>query len=500
MNKIVTSTYRRLLKHGQKIDNDPAMRAMLAASMCSVYDRQLGDWVPVNGSKEWHDSRKIVDSMIREMNKQKEWYLPEPPAASRPAGSEGAAGTDGAGSGRRTRLLEPGVEIVDGYRAELQTLLRTKFRTTAMSTENLNVAFAAVKTATFVIQAGQDLPASPKFTVPPEYIGSFQQQPGSKLLYIPQPDLVKTSSGRARRKSAKSKKSNKDAEEEEAVVAKPSATIDEDVSVLTKDDAVATEQLRREVADGASADAFQQGESQQASSDSGLLDPSRGCQLLIAHPLLPGFFRHSIIFVTRCHPVEGAMGIIINKPLLNEEGVLVPVWAAIPNRFHPLFSKHLSQNPVMIGGPVATASSSEQTLFVIHRIPNISGTLEIGPGIFMSGDMDEITAALDEKRASAKDMMVVLGYSGWGQQQLEGEVTHGSWGVLVHSKDPSDSKSSGGVTPSDFIFAQNDLTNSGTCKISEPEASWVKVFSSIGPQHAKMTRLLDVQLDTTLVE
>lgn len=153
--------------------------------------------------------------------------------------------------------------------------------------------------------------------------------------------------------------------------------------------------------------------------------------LLIAHPWTSPFFRHSVILVLR-RDDHGTIGIIINKPLYSVEGSYLPVWSVVPSNFHPLFNSALAQNSVMIGGPVASAPSQKQALFLVHKINNVTDATSIGDGLFMSGKLDEIDAKIRAGEASASDCMVVLGYAGWGTGQLEGEIAQGAWVTATH--------------------------------------------------------------------
>ncbi len=156
----------------------------------------------------------------------------------------------------------------------------------------------------------------------------------------------------------------------------------------------------------------------------------RRCTLLVAHPMMYDFFANSIILISKMES-DGAVGVIINKPLTTDDGTPVPVWSVVPDNFHRIFTTHLANSPVMLGGPVASPMSRQQALFVIHATGDVKGATPVAPGIFVGGSLDELCEKLDNNELKPSDMMVMMGYSGWGSNQLQGEIANGSWTVLM---------------------------------------------------------------------
>ena len=136
---------------------------------------------------------------------------------------------------------------------------------------------------------------------------------------------------------------------------------------------------------------------------------------LIAMPsLTQGIFAHSLTYLCE-HNEQGAMGIIINRPMglalgeilehLNIDGV-----------------RHHSEDPVMAGGPVQTDRG-----FVLHPTgeQQWESTRSITEEISLTTSRDILDAlAHNEGPASA---LVALGYAGWGAGQLESELVANSW-------------------------------------------------------------------------
>jgi len=139
-------------------------------------------------------------------------------------------------------------------------------------------------------------------------------------------------------------------------------------------------------------------------------------KLLIAMPGMPDKrFEKSVIFMC-AHSDQGAMGIIVNKPL---EGLT----------FRELVEKldvHVTANtpnpPVMFGGPVGTGQG-----FVLHSAEYAAkdATTTVTPEISLTVSVD-ILRAIAEGRGPEKAMFA-LGYAGWGPGQIEGELKSNGW-------------------------------------------------------------------------
>lgn len=132
--------------------------------------------------------------------------------------------------------------------------------------------------------------------------------------------------------------------------------------------------------------------------------------LLISDPFLkdPNFAR-TVVFLCE-HREEGSFGFVLNKTYDQELGDLIKNAEGI--RF-----------PVYDGGPV-----QKDTLHFLHRCPNlIPGGIEVTDGIFWGGDFEDILVLLKEKKLKKKDIRFFLGYSGWGEGQLNGELEEKSW-------------------------------------------------------------------------
>lgn len=141
-----------------------------------------------------------------------------------------------------------------------------------------------------------------------------------------------------------------------------------------------------------------------------------GGQILIA---MPGMgdprFEHAVILVC-AHSDDGAMGLIINKPVpdLSFEGLIDQL--SIPK------GEAGREIRVHQGGPVERSRG-----FVLHSRDWQAGkaTMQIGGRYAMTATLDILEALA--KGAGPASALLALGYSGWGPGQLEAEIGRNDW-------------------------------------------------------------------------
>jgi putative transcriptional regulator len=132
--------------------------------------------------------------------------------------------------------------------------------------------------------------------------------------------------------------------------------------------------------------------------------------LLISDPFLkdPNFMR-TVVFLCE-HRQEGSFGFVLNKTFDQELGDLIKNAEGI--RF-----------PVYEGGPV-----QKDTLHFLHQCPDlVTGGVEVIDGIFWGGDFEDVLSLLKENKIGKNDIRFFLGYSGWSEGQLSGELEEKSW-------------------------------------------------------------------------
>jgi putative transcriptional regulator len=146
---------------------------------------------------------------------------------------------------------------------------------------------------------------------------------------------------------------------------------------------------------------------------------------LIAMPGLEDeAFAHSVVYLCE-HSERGALGLVINKPSdINLKNLFDKVEL-------PLRREDLSHLPVFQGGPVQTERG-----FVLHE-PIFAGgdaastesvyasTMTIPGGLEMTTSKDVLEAL--STGSGPRKVLVSLGYSAWGEGQLESEIAENSW-------------------------------------------------------------------------
>ena len=140
-------------------------------------------------------------------------------------------------------------------------------------------------------------------------------------------------------------------------------------------------------------------------------------RLLISEPSLDdSIFFKSVVLLTH-HDDDESIGLILNQPTkinLNE------ILNNIP----------LSDFPVYIGGPV-----EKQSLHFLHTLGElIPNSIKITNGIYVGGNFDTVIQLMKDKKITKKEIRFFVGYSGWGENQLNTEIREDGW-IVESSKD-----------------------------------------------------------------
>jgi putative transcriptional regulator len=145
---------------------------------------------------------------------------------------------------------------------------------------------------------------------------------------------------------------------------------------------------------------------------------------LIAMPgLKDAIFSKSVIYVCE-HSARGALGLVINKPAeLKMEALFGKIDL-------PLERYDLMDKPVFQGGPVQIERG-----FVLHDSiftdsekpaqPLYASTMTIPGGLELTTSKDVLEAL--SSGSGPRRVLVSLGYSSWGEGQLETELGENSW-------------------------------------------------------------------------
>ena len=128
--------------------------------------------------------------------------------------------------------------------------------------------------------------------------------------------------------------------------------------------------------------------------------------LLVAHPnMLDPNFRRAVLFISAHDPNDGAVGLIINRPLDKHVSDLVTEEAPAS----------LASVPVFLGGPVGR----NQLMFAAFEWEQDNG-LKLDHNV----GLEEATQRVDHDPESIR---AFVGYAGWGAGQLEAEMKQNAW-------------------------------------------------------------------------
>ena len=132
--------------------------------------------------------------------------------------------------------------------------------------------------------------------------------------------------------------------------------------------------------------------------------------ILIAKPFLQdGHFKRSVIYMCE-HNKEGSLGFIINK---SHGMVLRDIFPHLKNGNFPLFE----------GGPM-----SPNQLFYTHTLGlKLSDSQHIIDDVYWGGNFFELSQMIENDEVNANQVRFYIGYSGWGEDQLNQEVENDMW-------------------------------------------------------------------------
>jgi len=137
--------------------------------------------------------------------------------------------------------------------------------------------------------------------------------------------------------------------------------------------------------------------------------------LLVAHPnMLDPNFRRTVLFISAHDPNEGALGVIINRPLDRHVADLVTEAPFVG----------LAEVPVFLGGPVG----KNQLMFAAFEWQKGEG-LKLNHNV----SLEEASDVLNPKKLAT--ICAFVGYAGWGAGQLEAEMKQKAW--LLQKPSPS---------------------------------------------------------------
>lgn len=121
------------------------------------------------------------------------------------------------------------------------------------------------------------------------------------------------------------------------------------------------------------------------------------------------FFENAMILLTEVN-ANGATGFVINRfsgHSLNDLEAFQDVkpW------------------PLYEGGPVDT-----EHIYLLHKHPHtIKNCRPAFDDYYMEGDMSDALTLINNGEATPESLRLFIGYCGWDAEELEAEITEGSW-------------------------------------------------------------------------
>jgi putative transcriptional regulator len=133
-------------------------------------------------------------------------------------------------------------------------------------------------------------------------------------------------------------------------------------------------------------------------------------KVLISEPFLEdNYFKRSVVYLTE-HNENASIGFVLNKTL--KMGINEVISDFPETDFH-----------VSIGGPVSTNS-----IHYLHTIGEmIPESVHVKNGIFWGGDFDALKKMITDGNVKPEEVRFFLGYSGWGENQLDDELKAKAW-------------------------------------------------------------------------
>ena len=173
------------------------------------------------------------------------------------------------------------------------------------------------------------------------------------------------------------------------------------------------------------------------------MESLKGQVLISSGGLYDPNFRHTVVLVGE-HNAEGALGVVLNRPLDVAVEDAVPVLAPLVPPGELLYQ----------GGPV---QPSHAVLLAELSHPELADILVFGSVGFLIG---EVPADVQPGILRAR---VYLGYSGWGPGQLEAEMEQRSW-ILDPAREED-------------VFTD------------APDLLWSRVLQRKGPEYHTLSRM-----------
>ena len=145
-------------------------------------------------------------------------------------------------------------------------------------------------------------------------------------------------------------------------------------------------------------------------------------KLLVATPAMRDpRFRHAVIFICT-HSDEGAMGIVVNRAKKGGPGGGELHLSELLDSIGVEGRVRVADTPVLAGGPVDMERG-----FVLHSLDyqTPDATMPISDTLALTSTKDVLDARVSDRAPSRA--ILAVGYSGWGEGQIEEELGENAW-------------------------------------------------------------------------
>lgn len=168
---------------------------------------------------------------------------------------------------------------------------------------------------------------------------------------------------------------------------------------------------------------------------------------MVASPEMEmGLFHRGVILICE-HTPKGSFGLLINKLVSLD----------IPKDFLNLQNANNKHVSVRAGGPIQTGQ-----IMLLHNDESIAEqSMLIAKGLYLGGDLTFLQTAIQDE--AGPNLVLCLGYSGWGPGALEREFLDGGW--FLHP------------AHSNHVFRES------------PESLWKKVLLEMGGSYASLSMI-----------
>lgn len=156
------------------------------------------------------------------------------------------------------------------------------------------------------------------------------------------------------------------------------------------------------------------------------LEPKKG-RLLITEPFMQNDYFHRSVILLCEHNEDGSFGFVLN----NYSDIKLSQFDNMQE-----LDEFCDDFRISIGGPV-----SSKNLYYIHTLGHeIPESIQVTETIFAGGNFDVLKEKIATGKVTSDQVRFFLGYSGWVEKQLNGELKQNSWLVseIEHPDDIMD--------------------------------------------------------------